>query len=244
MDDPSTHFTPSANPRRMWPPPPEVETDNNGAQLFRMMQDGKHFPRYVECAGGCGWWIGVGDAVDTATHDSCAEREAFNEALGVDLGGVHDAIKAQMREPSVDTMIRTQDADGKLVSISSTITLFSFKIDDDTWAGPFPDGTDWRGVLRTVTRPWRWYRLPSVIHAWRNPPSENDFSPFFDAMWENVQRESSREMKITTTVRRLGPDSVWADDFDPHFDCDPPAMMHREWTFPYVQLVGDSLSWH
>lgn len=237
----------------MWPPPLEVETNDDGEQLFRV-QDGKHFQRYVECAGGCGWWIGVGDAADTATHASCAARLA--------AATTSDAIRttsATIYMPAVDVHAAMDDANnpprdgqGRWTPLGE-VKSFSFKVDDDTWAGPFPEGTwldldggqldltiyrdsvpptDWRGVLRTVTRPWRWYRLPSVIHAWRNPPPANDFSVFADA-FKDLQ-PAPPEMKITTTVRRLGPDSVWADDFDPYHDCDPPCMLRTEWMFPHV----------
>lgn len=80
-----TSVPPVTVPRRMWPPPPEVLVSQGaagwgdppyGQQIFHRTNGGKHFPRYVECAGGCGWLIGVGDAVDTATHASCAARLA------------------------------------------------------------------------------------------------------------------------------------------------------------------------
>lgn len=61
---------------RKFPPPPEVEVDPIGNQLHaRDPRTGEYFPRYLECAAGCGWLIGCGDAVDTVTHLSC-EAEA------------------------------------------------------------------------------------------------------------------------------------------------------------------------
>ena len=47
--------------------PPEVVTDHHGRQLLS-----PGFQRYEPCAGGCGFLIGCGDAVDTVIHESCA----------------------------------------------------------------------------------------------------------------------------------------------------------------------------
>lgn len=54
------------------PPPPEVGLDICGRQVLAREHDGTRYPRYVDCAGGCGCLIGVGGVVETAEHVSCA----------------------------------------------------------------------------------------------------------------------------------------------------------------------------
>jgi hypothetical protein len=51
--------------------PPEVVLDYHLNQVRATTEDGKPFPRYVECSAGCGWLIGCGDAIDTISHESC-----------------------------------------------------------------------------------------------------------------------------------------------------------------------------
>ncbi len=54
--------------------PPEVVVDEHGRQVLALTDDGDHYSRYIPCAAGCGWYIGVGDAIDTASHESCDAR--------------------------------------------------------------------------------------------------------------------------------------------------------------------------
>lgn len=60
----------------MWPPPPEVVTDYHRHQVLALTDSGEPFTQYVECSDGCGYVIGCGDAVESASHMSCAERTA------------------------------------------------------------------------------------------------------------------------------------------------------------------------
>ncbi len=54
------------------PLPPEVTVDHHGRQILALRENGERFRRYVRCAAGCGYLIGVGDAIEDATHESCA----------------------------------------------------------------------------------------------------------------------------------------------------------------------------
>lgn len=60
--------------------PPEVRLDDDGRQVLA-----PGFNRYEPCAGGCGYLIGCGDAIDTICHESCEEREKAQQRAAVDL---------------------------------------------------------------------------------------------------------------------------------------------------------------
>ena len=49
--------------------PPEVQLDLCGRQVCA-----PGFTRYIECDEGCGFLIGVGDAIDSVSHNSCLAR--------------------------------------------------------------------------------------------------------------------------------------------------------------------------
>lgn len=60
--------------------PFEVELDRDGKQILSLIDEGpsegQRYARYVDCAGGCGFLIGCGDAVESASHLSCATLAA------------------------------------------------------------------------------------------------------------------------------------------------------------------------
>ena len=61
--------------------PPEVVL-YQGQQMLARTESGGLFPRYIPCEG-CGWLIGVGDAIDTTWHESCwARPEQFDGEAG------------------------------------------------------------------------------------------------------------------------------------------------------------------
>lgn len=96
--------------------PPEVVLDAHGRQVLALTEQGARFSRYIECEGGCGWLIGVGDAVDTVSHESCAvvrppterqcgerhlaHRQDVDVLLGeiVRLGGVEARLRARIEK--------------------------------------------------------------------------------------------------------------------------------------------------
>lgn len=56
------------------PVPPEVTLDAHGRQIAARRGDGRFFTRFVPCEAGCGFVIGVGDAVEAAAHESCLRQ--------------------------------------------------------------------------------------------------------------------------------------------------------------------------
>lgn len=54
------------------PVPPEVVLDYHSRQVLARDEQGNPFQQYAFCAGGCGYLIGCGDAIDLIWHESCA----------------------------------------------------------------------------------------------------------------------------------------------------------------------------
>ena len=58
--------------------PPEVEFHAtpcaHKSQKLAVRDDGQPFRQYLLCAGGCGYVIGCGDAIEEVWHNSCLER--------------------------------------------------------------------------------------------------------------------------------------------------------------------------
>lgn len=53
--------------------PPEVVI-YQGRQLLAPRESGGMFPRYIPCAGGCGYVIGGSDATGEVWHQSCWDK--------------------------------------------------------------------------------------------------------------------------------------------------------------------------
>jgi hypothetical protein len=196
----------------VWPPPPEGTAD---ADLL---------------------------AGDTSRSFSPAGR-AMMHAFTQPVEDMIDAANNPPREP-----------DGRFTPIG-TVHAFDFTLDPDDSLFP-PDASldpggwrhldggtidigimrpaplGWRDVVRAIVTPSRWQHVPATVRAWRAPPVENSFDLFLEMFAAPV----TRPLVIHTTVRRLGPDSVWAPDFDPSRDCDPPADALWSWLFPHVSF--------
>lgn len=100
--------------------PPEVSVDYQGNQILALNERGESFARYLPCAGGCGYLVGVGDAIDQAWHESCAAPPVTPQG---------DAWYDVLRDRGVSVMAELEAAEMALFHVRTAIALLREGLD-------------------------------------------------------------------------------------------------------------------